>query len=90
MSKKLIRGYVDKRININLPYQRDALIEFFCEIFRRPATTEYGLMINFDINMQPKVPLSHPSKLGRPDFPIPFSFFYGYNDWVLMLDEGSS
>ena len=47
-------------------------------------------MINFDVRMQAKMPLSHPSKLGRRDFPVPFSFFFGENDWVQFLDEGGS
>ena len=34
--------------------------------------------------------MSNPEKLGRTDFPIPFSFVYGDDDWVPLTDDGAS
>ena len=56
----------------------------------RPPTSEIALMINFDLLMHPKISLSLPEKLGKSDFPLPFSFIYGDRDWVAMIDAGSS
>ena len=34
--------------------------------------------------------MSLPEKLGKPDFPVPFSFIYGDMDWVARIDDGAS
>jgi len=47
-------------------------------------------MVNFDLGMQAKVPLSNQDKLGNPEFSVPFSFVYGDDDWVPFTDEGTS
>jgi len=60
------------------------------QICLRQGTTEYALMVNFEHGLQAKVPLSNQDKLGRPDFPVPFSFVYGDADWVPSVDEGAS
>mmetsp|Transcript_24695 Transcript_24695/g.38429 ORF Transcript_24695/g.38429 Transcript_24695/m.38429 type:complete len:139 (+) Transcript_24695:824-1240(+) len=52
----------------------------------RPGTTEYGLMILFDVSLQPKLPLGTDDKLNNPEFPIPISFVYGSNDWTRVVD----
>lgn len=70
--------------------QRQALIDYMYQIFLREGTTEYALMINFELGMQAKIPLSNADKLGSPDFPLPFSFIYGDDDWVPLTDDGAS
>lgn len=56
----------------------------------RPPSSEIALMINFDMYMTPYISLSLPEKLGKSDFPLPFSFIYGDMDWVARIDDGAS
>lgn len=52
----------------------------------RPGTTEYAIMVLFDLGLYPKISLGHPDRLGNADFPIPVSFIYGDKDWVRSVD----
>ena len=89
-SKRMIKGYCEKRQKVENEDQREAVIDYMYQIFLRKGTTEYALMVNFELGMQAKIPLSNPEKLGRTDFPIPFSFVYGDDDWVPLTDDGAS
>ena len=48
----------------------------------RPGTTEYAIMVIFDVGLVCKLPLEDPSKLGNPNLPFPVSFIYGDSDWT--------
>jgi len=56
------------------------------QIFMRPGTTEYAMMILFDLGLYSKLPLGTPDKMANDQFPIPFSFIYGERDWVRTVD----
>mmetsp|Transcript_5603 Transcript_5603/g.9648 ORF Transcript_5603/g.9648 Transcript_5603/m.9648 type:complete len:88 (+) Transcript_5603:817-1080(+) len=45
-------------------------------------------MVLFEVGFHAKVSLSN--ELGKSDFPVPFSFIYGDQDWVKQVDEGST
>lgn len=66
------------------------VIDFWYQIFKRFDPTEYALLVNFDQNMQAKLPLGSPKKLGRKNFPIPISIIFGDDDWALIYDQGAS
>ena len=53
----------------------------------RNGTTEFAIMICFDLGFYPKLSLGHPDRLASPNFPIPISFVYGDQDWVRVVDE---
>ena len=44
----------------------------------------------FDHDVSPKISLSEPSKLGNPDFSVPFSIVFGDSDWMTKYDDGCS
>ena len=44
-------------------------------------------MVNFNFSLEAHVPLGTVGKFSRPDFPIPFSFFYGELDWTRIVDK---
>ena len=54
---------------------------------RRPGGSEYAIMVNFNISLQPYLPLGTEEKFCNPDFPIPISFIYGENDWTRITDS---
>ena len=56
----------------------------------REGTTEYALKNMFEIPLLAHEPLNKIDKLGNPNFQIAFSFVYGDDDWVGVLDEGAS
>ena len=54
----------------------------------REGTTEYVIPLLFTPAMQAYKPLGA-GKLSTTDYPVPFSIFYGQDDWVLNVDEDS-
>lgn len=68
----------------------DAMRNYLFQIFYQDGTTEYALPINFEFGLQAKIPLGTAEKLNMDQFPIPFCFLYGDNDWVCQLDDGFS
>ena len=56
----------------------------------REGTTEYALKNMFEIPLLAHEPLNTIDRLGNPNFQIAFSFVYGDDDWVGVLDEGAS
>ena len=60
------------------------------QILMRKGTTEYAIHLMFNPTLTAHLPLGSPEKLGRPDFPVPISFFYGDEDWVLNVDEDAA
>ena len=52
----------------------------------RPGTTEYAIMVNFEVGLVCKLPLEDPTKLANPNLPFPVSFIYGDNDWVAGME----
>jgi len=40
-------------------------------------------MVNFNMNLQAHLPLGTADKLANSRFPLPMSFIYGDDDWVL-------
>ena len=60
------------------------------QIFMRKGTTEFALMVLFDVGLQPKVSLSLPNMMADPNFPITYAIFFGDKDWVRNMDNGSS
>ncbi len=52
----------------------------------RKGTSEYALMVLFDLRLQAHHPLGTENKLCNPCFPLNFSFVYGDSDWVRSID----
>jgi hypothetical protein len=44
----------------------------------------------FDYDGTPKISLNDFSKLGNPEFSVPFSIVYGDDDWMVGYDDGCS
>lgn len=44
----------------------------------------------FDPALQAYHPLGTDKKLASSEFPIPISFFYGDQDWVLYVDDNAA
>ena len=60
------------------------------QIFMRPGTTEYSILVMFNPGLQAYHPLGVEDKLASPTFPISVSFVYGDEDWVLHVDEDAA
>lgn len=56
----------------------------------REGTTERALKNMFEIPLLAHEPLNTVERLGDPNFPLAYSFVYGDDDWVCVLDEGIS
>ena len=58
----------------------------------RRGTTEYalGVLFKLDGGIYAHLPLGAATKLGDPNFKLPFSFIYGDWDWVRKMDEDFS
>lgn len=86
-SLKFIEGYVKNRQKVEGDDQGEAVRDYMYQIFMRPGTTEYALMICFDIMLYCRYPpLANPERMASKEFPIPVSFIYGDADWVLSLE----
>lgn len=82
---KFIGGYVENRQKVDNNEQAIAVRDYMYHIFMRPGTTEYALMICFELGFYSRIqPLGHPDKLSAANFPV--SFFYGDSDWVRRVD----
>ena len=46
--------------------------------------------IMFEYDITPKISLSDSTKLGNPEFQIPFSIVFGDDDWMESYDDGWS
>lgn len=46
--------------------------------------------IMFEYDITPKISLSEISKLGNPEFSVPFSIVFGDDDWMESYDDGCS
>ena len=60
------------------------------QVLRRPGTTEYSIPLQFESGLRAKMGLDHHSRLGNPDFKIPFCIVMGEIDYVKSLDQGAS
>ena len=60
------------------------------QIMMRDGTTEYGIINMFNGDLQAYLPLGGPDKLASPSFPLPISFIYGAQDWMLDMEEGAA
>ena len=63
-----------------------AIKDFLYQIIMRETTSDIGIQVEFTLPLQAKIPLSREDRLGRKDFPIPISMFYGTVDWVMAVD----
>lgn len=52
-----------------------------------PGTVEFALPIQFASGLRAKLGLSHKSRLGNPNFKIPFAIVMGDLDYVRSLDD---
>ena len=85
---RLIRAYVNNRQNHNNPDQADDVVTYMYQFFMLHGTTEYALMICFELGLYCKLtPLGHPSKL--PTLQIPITFIYGDKDWVKKAEQNA-
>ena len=84
---KAVNNYVERRQNTSDSVQKEALRDYLFHIIYRKGTSEYGLMICFKMGLRADYPLGVEEKLMNPDFPIPFSFVYGENDWTRRVDK---
>lgn len=87
LSLHILRKYVIKRQKCEADHMKEIVSRYLYQIFSRPGTTEFGLMICFNFSLQAHLPLGTPEKLLREDFPIPVSFIYGENDWTRVVDQ---
>jgi len=44
-------------------------------------------MVNFNMDLQAHLPLGTGDKFASTKFPLPISFIYGDEDWVLEIEE---
>jgi len=80
--------YGEKRQKVDNESQAEAVRDYMYQIFMRPGTTEFALMICFSLGLYSNVvPLGHETKLANKEFPIPISFVYGDEDWVRRVDS---
>ena len=86
-SLKAMGRYADRR-NVGED-AKDTIRDYLYQIIMRPGTTEYALMVNFEIGLVCKLPLEDPSRLANQNLPFSVSFIYGDNDWVAGM-EGES
>lgn len=84
---KFIGRYVERRQKVESETMGNAVRDYMYQIFMRPGTTEFALMVCFDLGLYSKLSLGHPDKLCSKEFPIPVSFIYGAQDWVRTLDQ---
>ena len=84
------QGFAERRLKIVDPITRKMVSEYLYHIYMRKGTSEYGLMIMFDIMFQPHLSLQDPSMMADPDFKVPFTVIFGDRDWVRRVDQGSS
>ena len=56
------------------------------QIYVRKGTTEYALMILFEVGLMPRISLSQDDKLAGSKVPI--TFIYGDEDWVKIGVDG--
>ena len=84
---RAINNYVKRRQNTVNCAQTIALRDYLFHIIARKGTSEYALIICFKQGLKPDYPLGTEEKLFNPDFPCPFSFVYGDNDWTRRVDK---
>ena len=67
-----------------------ALHDYFYHLFMKEGSSEYCLMMLFDSDLHPYLPLMVPSKLQNPSISFPVSIIVGEDDWVQlkMFDAG--
>jgi len=53
------------------------LTDYMYQIFSRPGTSEYGLMVMFEVGIVPRVSLSEGDRMGDARFKVPLTFIYG-------------
>jgi pimeloyl-ACP methyl ester carboxylesterase len=82
---KMITNYVERRQKVDNQEQAEGVRDYMYQIFMRPGTTEYALMMCFELGLYPKLSLGHPDRL--PSLPIPITFVYGDQDWVRSVDN---
>jgi hypothetical protein len=83
-------GYVERKwmgSGVVREDHKKTLVDYMYQISMREGTTEYAPMINFSLTLKAHLPLGIKEKLMNPDFPLPITFIYGDNDWVLFIEE---
>lgn len=73
--KKIIAEYLEPRIEGD--YEKHIIGAYTYQIFMKPGESEYALLINFDEQLRPFLPLGSTNKLASEDFPVPISIVMG-------------
>ena len=87
---KLLNGYISNRFGISGEEEKQALIKYFYQVSMRQGTTEYAIHGLFTPALQAHLPLGSSERLGSRDSPVPVSFFYGDDDWMLKAEEDAA
>lgn len=82
IGKKMIKGYLSKRMSDLPPEEFNDLHSYLYQIFMREGSTEYAIFSCFELGMFAVNPLETETRLGKPEFPIAISFFFGDRDWT--------
>ena len=85
---KAIERYVERRQKVDNGEQSSAVRDYMYQIFMRKGTTEYALMLCFELGFYCKVtPLGNPTRL--PSLEVPITFIYGDDDWVYHVEQNA-
>lgn len=82
IGKKIIKGYMNKRMSDLPPEEFNDLHAYLYQIFMREGSTEYALFTCFELGMFAVNPLGADTRLAHPEYPIAISFFFGDRDWT--------
>jgi pimeloyl-ACP methyl ester carboxylesterase len=82
LGKKIIKGYLTKRMKDLPPEEFNDLHAYMYQIFMREGSTEYALFTCFQLGMFAVNALEAEDRLGNPEFPLAISFFHGDIDWT--------
>lgn len=89
-TKSIIERYVNnKQGQFISEEEKQAISDHMFHVIMRNGTTEYAIHLMFNADLHAHLPLGDSSKLGSDRFPVPISFFYGENDWVLFVEENA-
>lgn len=78
------------RFRLNTEREWKACAQLLTQVFRRPATFEHALPIMFGTGLRARMGLASATRLGNPNFTVPFSIIHGDVDWVKSIDNGAA
>ncbi|CDW84782.1 UNKNOWN [Stylonychia lemnae] len=82
LGKRIIKGYLGKRMGMLPPEEFDAMLNYMHQIFMKEGSSEYAIFICFHLGMYAINPLEAEERLGNKNLNLPMSFWYGDRDWM--------